>query len=302
MVEKVTLPNLQEAEILIGDLFDEVKKWEGTLSGGTQLGVGATAIDSLLHTKVSFGNPRDDLTFLTKKLFEEFGVELTSIQKRQMRNEYDFYYMTITVNIRPKPGAQFKMLCCTLDFGPKGEKEPTVQAIFPESKWRTVMNWGGSMNLGLNANLDWGIGVDSSKVGEIVNLPSDLQMNVANKNDLNAFITIDDYAYEVGRFDIAAYGKNSSECYWYIHEPDLQKLLSVQFTTVFKVPIGTDSITLHGIAWAEPSMNWLVENIDNVFRDLKDKIKVLLQSNNETANKFARGTAEEWTLILPRKT
>lgn len=287
--------------MLLAELFEEVTKWEGTLAGGTRLDVGGAAIDSLFQTKVLFGNPRDNFIQLREESFALAGVELNHFRQQQIGETHDFYYMTVTVDMRPKPGAQFQRLCCELDFGPKGEDEPIVQAIFPKSKWRSVMTWGGGMSLGLNGNLTWDAGIDGAGAEEIEALPIELAARVANKNKLKSFIVVPDYAYEVGRFDIVAYGEGNSECYWYIQEPDLQKMVTVQFCIVFKVLKGTESITLRGTAWAEPKMNWLIANIRNVYRDLSDKLQRLLRMKDEAANKFARGVAEEWTLTLPRK-
>jgi hypothetical protein len=299
-IQRISPPDLKEAEALLADLFQEVRDWEGTLAGGTELAMGAAAVDSLFQTKVDFGNPRDNFILLTPALFEEAGVELNAIRQQQMQDQFDFYYMTVRVNMRPKPGVQFKVLCCELNFGPKGENEPIVQTIFPKSKWRTVMNWGGGMSLGLDGNLEWRVGVDAAQAAEIANLPGELKANVANKDEFKASIVIPDYNYEVGRFDIAAAGEGGSECYWYIQEPDLQKMLSVQFGVVFKVPKDTQEVTLRGVAWAEPRMNWLVANIRDVFGDLGDRLQALLRQKDVAADKFARGAAEQWTLTLPK--
>jgi hypothetical protein len=298
--QRISPPDLQAADSLLVDLFQEVKKWEGTLAGGTELAMGAAAVDSLFQTKVEFGNPKDNFIRLTPVLFEQAGVALTPIRQQQMQDQFDFYYMTVRVNMRPKPGAQFKVLCCELNFGPKGDDEPIVQAIFPQSEWRAVMNWGGGMSLGLDGNLEWRVGVDATKAAEIANLPGELKANVANKDELKASIVIPDYNYEVGRFDIAAYGEGGSECYWYIQEPELQQELSVQFGVVFKVPQQTETITLRGVAWVEPRMNWLVANIRDVLGDLGDRLKALLRQKDAVADKFSRGVAEQWTLTLPK--
>jgi hypothetical protein len=299
--ETITVPDFEEADSLLGDLFADVQKWEGHLAGGTQLTVGATAVASLMETRLTFGNPRSSLIALNQDTFANAGVEINYIRDEQMRESHDFYYMTINVNLQPKPGAQFRSLTCKLNFGPKGADEPIVETIFPDTRWRDVLNFGGGMSLGLNGNLDWGVGVDATKAAEITKLPGELQASIANKNEMKSFIVMPDYRYELGRFDVAAFGAGNSECYWHIQEPDLQKTLTVPFAIVFKVPKGTESITLHGLAWAEPKMSWLTENVRNVFGDLGDKLKGALRRKDAAAHQFARGAAEEWTLPLPRK-
>ncbi len=299
MTDKLTLPDLQEAESLLADLFEEVKIKEGTLAGGEKLGIGATAVQSLKETKVSFGNPKDRLILLTEETFKEVGIELTSSYRQQMQNA-DFYYMTVSVDLRPKPGVQFWRLYCQLDFSPKGEQEPIIRTIFPQSKWESLMKLGIGMDLGLNENLDWSVGVDATQISEILNLPGNLKANITSKNELKAFIVIPDYAYEFGGFEIVAQGEGNSNCYWRIEEPTIQKMTTVKFAIVFQVPKGCHSIDLDGTVWVEANMDWLFADIRDVFSELADRFKNLLQRKNEAASQFALGDKEKWTLTLPK--
>ncbi|MEQ8387027.1 MAG: hypothetical protein RH949_32190 [Coleofasciculus sp. A1-SPW-01] len=301
MSDELSPPNLQEAEALLSDLFQEVQRWEGTLAGGTKLGVGAEAVDSLRQSKVSFGNPRDKLIQLTEVTFEKNGTDLNEIYKHQMREQFDFYYMTHTVDLRPERAAKFWRLTCELDFSPKGSGEPIIQSLFPTQQWRNVMSFGVGMEVGLNGNFDWNVGVDSSQLAELLQLlPGELKANVGNKDDLKAFLAIPAYRYELGHPEILTNGEGNSNCYWRIQASELQKIGTAKFALVFKVPKGTESISLRGTAWAEPDINWLTADIRDVFGELSDQLKQLLRQKNQEASRFARGDAEEWTLTLPK--
>lgn len=301
MSDELSPPNLQEADALLSDLFQEVQRWEGTLAGGTKLGVGAEAVDSLRQSKVSFGNPRDKLIQLTEDTFEKSGTDLNEIYKQQMREQFDFYYMTHTVDLRPERAAKFWRLTCELDFSPKGSGEPIIQSLFPTQQWRNVMSFGVGMEVGLNGNFDWNVGVDSSQLAELLQLlPGELKANVGNKDDLKAFLAIPAYRYELGHPEILTNGEGNSNCYWRIQASELQKVGTAKFALVFKVPKGTESISLRGTAWAEPDINWLTADIRDVFGELSDQLKQLLRQKNKEASRFARGDAEEWTLTLPK--
>ena len=167
MTEKLSYPNLEEADALLSELFEEVQKWEGTLAGGTKLGRGAEAVESLRQSKVSFGNPRDRLIRLTEDTFKNSGTELSEFYKQQI-GEWDFYYMRLTVDLRPERAAKFWRLTCELDFEPKGKREPIMQSLFPNQQWRSLMSFGVGMEVGLNGNLDWAVGVDSSELDKLL--------------------------------------------------------------------------------------------------------------------------------------
>lgn len=300
MLDRFPPPDLKEADALLSDLLQEVQMWEGTLAGGTKLGIGAEAVDSLFQTQVCFGNPRDRLIQLTEETFENSGTQLNDTFKQQMRDRFDFYSMTHSVNLRPARAAKFRQLTCELDFLPKGSNEPIVQSLFPTQKWRSAMSLGIGMEVGLNGNLDWNIGVDSAQLTELVeSLPGELQMKVGNKDKFQAFVAIPAYRYELGNSEIIVTGEGSSSCYWRIQDAELQKIGTAKFAIVFKVPKGTRSITLRGTAWAEPDINWLAADIRDIFGNLSDRLKQLLRQKNKASSQFSRGDAEEWMLTLP---
>ena len=301
MTEELSPPDLQEADALLCELFQEVQKWEGTLAGDTKLGVGAEAIDSLRQSKVTFGNPRDKLIQLTEDTFKNSGTELNDIYKQQMRSQFDFYYMTLAIDLRPERGARFWRLTCELDFGPKGTDEPIVQSLFPAQQWRSVMSFGVGMEVGLNGNLDWNLGVDSDRFSNLVEtLPGELKANVSSKDKLKAFLAVSAYRYELGHPEILTNGEGSSTCYWRIQDNQLQNIGTAKLAIAFKVPKGTEAIALEGKVWAEPSMNWWTANLEDVAAKLSQKFQNLLGQGDEAASYFARGDYKRWTLTLPQ--
>ena len=300
MTEKLSCPNLEEADALLLELFEEDQKWEGSLAGGRKLGMGAEAVESLRQSKVSFGHPRDRLIRLTEDTFKNSGTELNEFYKQQM-GEWDFYYMRLTVDLRPEPVAKFWRLTCELDFEPKGKGEPIVQTLFPSQQWRSLMSFGVGMEVGLNGNLDWAIGVDNSELDRLLELlPEELKANVSSKNDFKTFMAIAGYRYELGRPEILTNGEGNSTCYWRIQDNQLQKIGTAKFGIVFKVPKGTASITVEGKVWAEPSINWLTSNLEDIVAKLSQKFQNLLGQDEEAASHFPRVCSKRWNFKLPQ--
>src|SRR5262249_899265 len=223
MTSAVSPRDLKETQDLLTDLFAEVSAEEGVLSGGIKLGAGGNALQALRETKVIFGNPSNNLIRLTKKLFDEVKVELTEIRQRQMRHQFDFYYLTLTVSLQPKRGARFTRVECGLQFGPKGAGEPIVQAIFPKSEWKEALSWGAGLNLAINGNLEWAAEIGLADSIQIENLPDHVKANISNKGGLCAFIAAPGFEYKLGRAEIVATGEGNSECFWRIEKADLQE-------------------------------------------------------------------------------
>ena len=300
MNTKFDLPDFIQAESLLQELFEELQKQEGLLAGGQKLGITASMIKDVQETKVSFGNPKNELIPLTEEIFKEAGVELDYLIKRQMKDDYNFYYLTLNVNLRPKPGAKFWRLTCELKFS----KEKTIiQSIFPEHKWQPVIKTGVGMDIGINQNLDIDARIDSSKITEVLkSVPANLKAHIVSKNKFKAFAVIRDCKYELGRPEIVAEGTGSPECYWRIQDKNIEKVGTVKFGVIFKVPKQTKSITLTGITRADIDINLLTGNIsDIVLARLPEKIQEWLGLDaEESAKKFFRGDHEKWHLKLPQ--
>lgn len=153
----------------------------------------------------------------------------------------------------------------------------------------------------MDGNLDWSAGVDSSVLTEIIEqLPGELKAKAANKNEFKAFVALPAFKYELSTTEITALGEGNSVCYWRIQDQEIQKIGTARFAIVFKVPKGMESITLRGIAWAEPNMNWLTADVRDVFDELAERFQNLVKRKDEAASQLARGASEEWTLALPQ--
>jgi hypothetical protein len=295
-------PTAEDTQALLSDLLQETVAWGGSLSGGKTHNPSAAAVDGLLKTKVCFGNPTDKLIQLTEDNFRESGAELTAIVKQQMQMQFDFYLMTLSVDLRPERGSRFWRLICELDFGPKGDSEPIMQSLFPTHQWRSVMSCGIGMDVGLNNRLEWEIGLDGNSLEDFLqSIPSELRTNVSNRNSFKAFLAVPAYKYELGKVEVITTGEGNSICYWRIQDQNLQKIGTAKFAIVFKVPKGTESITLQGIAWAEPNINWLTEELGDVIDVLPERFKTLFGQGDGAASRFASvAPSEEWTLVLPK--
>lgn len=299
MSSEFNKPDFGQADEYLNELY----KLATFLSGGIpkELSKKVAIIESWRKSKVSFGDPRHELIQLTESTFKDSWTELTSIYKQQMQTLFDFYYMTLTVDMLPQPGAQFRRLTCELDFSPKGTKQPIVQSIFPSQQWREVLKFGVGMKVALNGNLGWRVGVDSKQLARVVGaLPGDAKGDVSNENEFSGVLEIPSYVYSLGQTETTALGEGNSTCFWRLQNQGLQKLGTVKFVTVFKVPKGTEAITLNGTVWGEPDMQWLTADIKDVFKELMDRFQAISRKKDEAEKQFSRGVAEEWHLNLPK--
>ena len=301
--QKFNSPNLDDAEDLLNDLFEEVKSKESELAGGEAQKItrGTTAVQRLKETTVTFGDPRSRLIPLTIEGFKEKGVTL-DYEIQQLMNQYDFYSMVVTVNPRPQPSVLISRLVCQLDFSSKKKSKPIVHRIIPNSKWQTVVNTGVSLKMGLDANLDVAVGVDASEVAKIANLPDydRFKASIGTQDELKAFIVLEGLKYNLGNFIIFAQGEDNSQCYWRIEKPEIQERSTVKFNIVFKVPKKSKSIDLIGKVWIEPSIDWLNGELSKVLQDLPSYLKDIFRSKKKAAESFAVGKKETWNIQLPK--
>lgn len=296
-------PDFDQAKNLLNKLFEEVKSKESELAGGNiqELQRGATAIQRLQNTTVTFGDPLSKLIPLTIEGFKAKGVEL-NYEIEQLMKQYDFYSMVVSIDPKPKSNVLISKLECQLNFASKDNQNPIVHRIIPNSKWQSLINAGVNLNMGLNADLDIGVGMDASELTKIANFPDydKFKANVGTKNEFKAFWVLDNLNYNLGKFNLFAQGEDNSQCYWRLEKPEIQDKSTVKFSIIFKVPKGLKSINLIGKVWIEPNIDWLNSELKEIKKDLSSYLKNLFASKQKAAETFAVGQQETWNIQLPK--
>lgn len=303
MPETLIDQELQAAQALLKKMVQEVNDERSVLAGGATQSISNNILTDLSQSNITFGFPQDRLIQLTPDLLNSLGIQLDPIQTIQMNTQFDFYYMSLAVSLFPKRSNLFKIVECRLDFRGIDGKAPIVQSIFPQSRWKSVLEWGGNLSLGLNGKLDWDIGVENDKLSEVASLAGVPTGNLTTKNALGSRILVPDYTFHVGRAEITATGNGNDHCQWRLRQPELKQSQTVDFIVIFKAPKGTQAIELEGKVIGEPDMDVLAAEVDDVAGELSDKFKNLFRKSNDErqgAEKLPIGSHEIWSpLALP---
>jgi hypothetical protein len=294
MTDVNLIPNPPEANTLLTELLDKVRHLETTASEDSETGgKGTKSLRDWLQTRVTFSEP--ELKFLTSGSLQESEVESNSTDR--------FYLMTVSLNLFPQPGTKFWRIHCKLDFNPNNnENRPIVKKMFPNTDWQPMLDLTLGMNLGVNGNLDWTIGIDSEEASQILpTLPVNLQSKVESNNNFQASAKfLPGYHYQGGRFKICASPQEGDKCYWRLEESTFQQQTIINFFVIFRTADNIESIDVHGSAWAEPSIDWLYGDIKDIFQGLSDKLKNLFKNEESMARQLARIAPEKsWKLTLP---
>ena len=285
---------LLESRALLDELFTDVVAAEGTLAGGTKLGNGGKALQTVRECTISIGNPKDNLIRLTPKLFNSLDIKLTDIWKKQLESDFNFYYLTLSVSLRSPQGISFESLECSLDFGPKGHDEPIVQTIFPTSRWRGVLNAEAGMSVALDGSLGWKVGAAFPlHVGQA-------KAKLSGSAGASGVIVAGNYSFQIGHAEISATGEGNSTCFWQLTNPEIRQVQTVDFAVVFKVPASVSNLSLRALCVAQPKTSWIVQSLRHVWRGLSDRVRQLLGRGDPTARSILVGDHEMWDLELPR--
>lgn len=299
-------PEQEEARRLLDDLFQEVVELESELAGGTKMGRGGQALTSLRETTVTLGDPRHELVKLTQDSFLTAGVDLKPIFLQQMMRSHDFYSLSLTASLMPGPGSSFSRLECQLDFKlPEDAVEvPLVCSMFPQSKWREVLQLGQALDLGVNGNLQWEAGVRSLSAATPDRMASaGLSAGIEGGGKAKLFLTVPSYTYSLGHAEISATGEGNDFCFWRIDDPTVQRQTTGKFSVVFKMPAGSETLLLEARLAVVPDFHWLTARLGDVASELGERFKKLFrkaEADLKGAEELPIGDHEAWEIKLPK--
>lgn len=288
----------QNASQTIDEIYNVVVEQEATYASKGVSGKGTNFIEGLKQTKVSLGNPKDEIVRLSA---QEATVSGNEILKKKFQGK-KIYYLSLSVSLRSGNGAQFSRVWCELDFSQKKGQEVIIQRVFPTPEWKTVITYGASLKLALDSMLRWVVALSGSSPAQKQGLPADVTANLVNEDAMSAFIQVHPYLFEMGRAEIVATGTGADVAFWNISKPDLRKAQTAKFIVVFTVPQETKKVRLVASVAAEPDFPLFVANLRDVWEFLDKKFQILLKKLDGQRTPDERlpiGDQNEWEIELP---
>lgn len=282
---------------LMEEAIQAAQKWETPL-GKARKGKAQEAFEALRQGQIKLDNPEARLQRLRPADFETQGLDLSPGIKQSMQGKegYAFYLLTIPVLLYPGRGAQYRLLESSFTFDViRGQRLLAIQNAFPKPVWKPVLDFGGSLTLALDSNLEWGVELDPVQVN-IAKVSGELAGRVANQDQLESFIKITPFSYSLGRMEIEATFSSATAAWRLDSKEALRSQANMQFVILLKVPKEVARIKVEAAAQAEPSFNWLIAQVEHVFERLPDAVKQILQRGQG----MPMQDFQTWTLDLPQ--
>ena len=277
-MDEMILIKRADTNALLDDAVAVSRKWEAALGDGKK-GRAEKAFTALRKGRLELGNPEGFAHRLTEKEFTDQGVDLSAAIKRSMRGDkgYNYYLLPVPLLLFPGRGAQYRLVESQLKIiGGKKEREVAIFRIFPQPEWVPVLDWGGSLNLALDAGLDWGAEV-SQVEAKLATLEGELAGRVYQTNKSSSFIRVYQYEHSLGRMEIEAQ-HTDRRAMWRL---DSKKVIRGQKQTrtvlLVKVPKEIGLIRLEAAAQAEVSFDWLTAQVNHVFARLSEKLQSIIE-------------------------
>jgi hypothetical protein len=299
-MSRVTFKALPTSELdaLLDEAIASAEKWEGKL-GAKGASPAANAFRALKEGKLSLGSPESTLRVIRANDWESKGLTIAESIRGDMQGPegWNYVVLNLPVLLFPGRGAEYNLVEAALNVQStrSSARQPAIHAVFPEAKWKAVLEFGGQMELALDGGLNWGAELD--QVGlDLGQLGGELAGRVSNKNVLSSFIRVLPFRYELGRAEIEAQWAGG-EAMWRIDSAEaIRGNKHVQFVAITKIPQEVERIKVASIAQAEVSFQWLTAQVRNVFEHLSLRMQELLRQRRGIALR----DEQTWTLELPQ--
>ncbi len=281
---------------LLDQAIQEAKKWEASLGRKTR-GSAAGAFEALKNGKLDIQNPQAYIERLRPRDFEAQGVTLSPALKRSLSGPdgYAFYQMAAPLLLHPGRGSQYNLFESQFAFDvPRGQREAAIYSIFPQAEWKPVLDWSGSLHLGLDGNLEWGAGVEKTEV-ELAKLSGALTGRVHNVNQMTGFIKIVPFEHSLGRMDISASHTAQTAAWRLDGQRAIRSQGQMKFVLLLKVPVELTSLRLEVAAQAEPDFDWLTARVEHVLERLPQALRDIFRKRRG----LPLQVFEKWTIQLP---
>jgi hypothetical protein len=287
-----------EVATLLDEAIAAAEKWEGEL-GSKGATPAADAFRALKEGKLSLGSPEATLRVFRAKDLEEHGIQAESYIRQEMRAKDGWAYLLLNLPVLlfPGRGAEYNLVesALTVTSTRASGRQPAIHTIFPEAKWRPVLEWGGGMELALDSGLTWGAELKRADF-DLSQLSGELASRVGNENTLSSFIRVLPFQYDLGRAIIEAQWAGG-EAMWRIDSAEeIRGNKQLQFVAIAKVPKEVERMQITGLAQAEVSYQWLTGQVRHVFEHLSAKLQELIRKRQGIALK----DQQTWILKIPK--
>lgn len=296
MMEPIQPLDMQE---IMNEAIDAAQKWEGELgpSGKRRKGKAEKAFEALRDGQIKLENPAARLQRLRAKDFDAQKITLAPDIATGMRGKdgYNFYLLPAPLLLYPSRGAQYRLLEAQFSFKVgQAERPLAIQNSFPRPMWKPVLDFGSSLTLALDGNLEWGAEVERVDA-KLAKVGGDLAGRIGNQDTLSSFIKVMPFQYTLGRMEIeATYGASTAA--WRL---DSKRLFhsqdNMEFVILLKVPKEVREIKVEAAAQAEASFNWFIAQVEHVLERLPEAIQRLATGQKAPPLQ----DFQNWTLTLP---
>ena len=282
--EKGSSPNL------FNTLTLELQELAGSKS---EVSGAARALDALTKLQIKIANPGGTFLHLTSATLENSGISLNGIQ-RQVLARADFYSISFSVAILNPPNTNLEQLNFLVEFESDPAAEPLIRSMYPTSEWRGLLGQQQEFRLELTADLNWRLNPASTEKQSKGKAGTRQQGPAAgNRESPLAY----EFTFPLKPRELAATGVGTSRCFWSFQSPEFRDTATLQFGVIFEVPKGTGNLKIAARATANPSVNWLTQNLRGIVNLLGDRLRNSLRPGKN--EQFTIADSSIWTLQLP---